>query len=159
MPKAEKTIEKSEYLELIEIKDLYQVMVTEGLDVLELKNAERRVKLSRQNDASVIYTPSRHAPTSRVLHGKASSTSEKAAAASGESIKAPLAGVFYRASSPASAAFVKEGDQVQAGQTLCIVEAMKVMNEIKAEKSCKIVKIAAENSRPVTVGQALFWID
>ncbi len=71
----------------------------------------------------------------------------------------PLAGVFYRTPSPTSPPFVKEGDIVDAGQTLCIVEAMKVMNEIKAEKRCCIVKIVAENSRPVTAGQALFHVE
>ena len=80
-------------------------------------------------------------------------------APAGEAITSPLAGVFYRASSPSTPPFSKEGDTVEVGQTLCIVEAMKVMNEIKAEKRCKILKIGAENSRPVTAGQPLFWIE
>ena len=74
-------------------------------------------------------------------------------------IPTPLAGVFYRASSPTSAPYAKEGDVVEPGQTLCIVEAMKVMNEIKAETRCRIVKIVAENGRPVTAGQALFQVE
>ncbi len=74
-------------------------------------------------------------------------------------IVSPLNGVFYRSSSPQSAAFVKEGETVQPGTTLCIIEAMKVMNEIKADSSCKIVQILVENGKSVTKGQALFNCD
>ena len=80
-------------------------------------------------------------------------------AASGETINSPLAGVFYRSPRPDADAFVKEGDQVSNGQTLCIVEAMKLMNEITAERPCKIVKILVENAEAVEEGQPLFIID
>ncbi len=78
---------------------------------------------------------------------------------SGDTIKSPIMGVFYRAPSPTSSSFVKEGDVVAPGKTLCIVEAMKVMNEIKAEVKMKIVKILVENGNPVTAGQDLFVIE
>ena len=92
----------------------------------------------------------------RIAHAAEAAT---ASAATQETIKAPLSGVFYRSNSPTRPPFVNEGDVVEPGQTLCIVEAMKVMNEINAEKRCRIVKITAENSRPVTVEQDLFWIE
>jgi acetyl-CoA carboxylase biotin carboxyl carrier protein len=73
-------------------------------------------------------------------------------------ISSPMAGTFYRAPSPTSSPFVTEGDTVTAGQTVCIVEAMKMMNEIKADKSGKIVKILMENGQPVEKGADLFCI-
>ena len=74
-------------------------------------------------------------------------------------ISSPIIGVFYRASSPQSAPFVKEGDVVDPGTTICIVEAMKVMNEIKTDCRCRIVKILAENTKPVTKNQPLFFVE
>ena len=76
----------------------------------------------------------------------------------GETIKSPLAGVFYRAPRPDSPSFVEEGTSVAPGQTLCIVEAMKLMNEITAERSCKILRILVENAEAVEEGQPLFVI-
>lgn len=80
------------------------------------------------------------------------------AAETGETIKSPLAGVFYRAPRPDADHFVEEGSNVSAGQVLCIVEAMKLMNEITAERSCKIVRILVENAEAVEEGQPLFLI-
>ena len=74
-------------------------------------------------------------------------------------IASPIIGVFYRASSPQSASFVKEGDLVEVGSTVCIVEAMKLMNEIKADCRCRIVRILVENAKPVTKNQPLFYIE
>ena len=77
----------------------------------------------------------------------------------GETINSPLAGVFYRASRPDADPFVSESVQVSTGQTLCIVEAMKLMNEITAERPCKISKILVQNGEAVEEGQALFLIE
>ncbi len=77
----------------------------------------------------------------------------------GETINSPLAGVFYHAPRPDADPFVKESDQVTAGQPLCIVEAMKLMNEITAERACKIKKILVENAEAVEEGQPLFIIE
>lgn len=74
-------------------------------------------------------------------------------------ITSPLAGVFYRAPSPGAPPFVQEGDTVSPGQTLCIVEAMKLMNEITAEAPCRVVKILAENGKVVEPGQELFKVE
>ncbi|OGK12410.1 MAG: acetyl-CoA carboxylase, biotin carboxyl carrier protein [Candidatus Riflebacteria bacterium GWC2_50_8] len=73
-------------------------------------------------------------------------------------ILSPMAGTFYRAPSPTSEPFCKEGDIIKAGQTVCIVEAMKMMNEIKSDKAGKIVKIMIENGKPIEKGAALFQI-
>ncbi len=76
----------------------------------------------------------------------------------GQVIKSPLAGVFYRAPRPGSPPFVEQGQQVSPGQALCIIEAMKLMNEIPAEQTCTILKILVENAQVVESGQALFEI-
>jgi acetyl-CoA carboxylase biotin carboxyl carrier protein len=156
VPKEEKA-EKPENPELQPIRDLYDLMLEKGLDAVELKDEDSRVKLTRRFAAS---------PSSPVAVSHASHTSKPvkpadpvAAPSSAQTIPTPLAGVFYRASSPNSPPYSKEGDVVEPGQTLCIVEAMKVMNEIKAEVRCKISKIVAENGRPVTAGQPLFEIE
>jgi acetyl-CoA carboxylase biotin carboxyl carrier protein len=144
--------------EVAELKELYDVMLEEGLDILELKDEDGRIHLSRQQVMAPSYINlGRGQHASRATSHAPEAPKEIAAAQ--ETIKAPLSGVFYRSNSPTRPPFTKEGDVVEPGQTLCIVEAMKVMNEIKAEKRCRIVKITAENSRPVTVEQDLFWIE
>jgi len=143
------------------LQDLYELMKDEGLDVLELKDESGHVRLVRAG--SVRSAPVFHPQASaRASVGQAPASGIPIPAATTEkrpAITTPLAGVFYRASSPATPPFVKEGDVVDPGQTLCIVEAMKVMNEIKAETRCRIVKIVVENSRPVTAGQSLFLFE
>jgi len=76
-----------------------------------------------------------------------------------EEIVSPLNGVFYRAPSPTSEPFVNEGDTVSAGDVLCIIEAMKIMNEIKADKRCKIIKVLCQNGESVSVGTKLFLVE
>lgn len=143
------------------LRDFYEIMQKENLDTLELKDENSHIRLVRAT--SVRHMPVVHtAPAARHAAPAAPTAAPSSATVvsdSTPSIKTPLAGVFYRASSPTIAPFVKEGDVVDAGQTLCIVEAMKVMNEIKAESRCKILKILVENSRPVKPGQPLFAIE
>jgi len=146
--------------ELEQLKELYELMLEKNLDALELKEEDFHIKLTRRlaglPPGAVLHSahPAHH--TSPAAAVPAAESLEEAAV---PSISAPLAGVFYRASSPTSAPFTHEGDVVSSGDTLCIIEAMKVMNEIKAESTCKIVKILAENGRPVTAGQILFHIE
>lgn len=151
--------------DLEHLKGLYDLMLEKGLDTVELRQNDSIIKLSRSSAGAhgghwIPAQPAYHPPVAGEGPGAAAPASaESAPADSKNSINAPLAGVFYRASSPTTPAFVKEGDVVDPGQTLCIVEAMKVMNEIKAESRCRIVRIAVENSRPVTAGQALFMVE
>lgn len=142
----------SEYHDL---EALYDLMLEEGLDVIELQENGVRIRLTRNPHS---HSPG-SAPSSSAAVFPVAELPSAAIPSSQPSVSTPLAGVFYRASSPTSAPFVKENDVVEAGQTLCIVEAMKVMNEIKAENRCRIVKILAENSRPVTAGQPLFLVE
>ena len=143
----------------------YEEMVKSHLLELEVQTPGGKIALKRLNresrshpmrrrtdflledafDASIHAAPSGSPYPSSVHHLK--------------TINSPIIGVFYRASSPQSAAFVKEGDIVDIGTTVCIVEAMKVMNEIKADCRCRIVKILVENAKPITKDEPLFHVD
>jgi len=152
--------EKPSTSELQQLQDLYALMVSEGLDVIEVKQDDVRIKLSRRPSGVVVHSPGHSASGHSGAPARAAAPAAEAEIPSNlQPIQTPLAGVFYRASSPTSAPFAKEGDVAEPGQTLCIVEAMKVMNEIKAESRCRIVRIVAENSRPVATGQTLFLVE
>ncbi len=158
--KEEKPVKKSLSPDVAPLQELYELMVEKGLDSLEIKDDESRVKLTRKFAASSAGTLVHHAQLPHISRAvSAPDATDQTPVSSAQIIATPLAGVFYRASSPTSAPFVKEGDSVDVGQTLCIVEAMKVMNEIKAETSCRIIKIVAENGRPLTAGQPLFQFE
>jgi acetyl-CoA carboxylase biotin carboxyl carrier protein len=157
VPKEEKSPDKPLNPELQPLKELYDLMLEKGLDDVELKDEDSRIKLTRRFSVASSGPVTVHQASQPGDPAVAAESSP--APANVPAIPTPLAGVFYRASSPTSAPFVKEGDAVEPGQTLCIVEAMKVMNEIKTETRCKISRIIAENGRPVTAGQPLFEIE
>ncbi len=155
--------EESKELTAEEISFYYDEMVRSGLLELEVETPAGKITLRRaQKSADAQLDP-------RLLFRRKSdytlerpeSAPVAAAAlppAPGQTINSPITGMLYRSSSPQAQPFVKVGDSVEAGTTLCIVEAMKVMNEIKAETACKIVKILGENGKPVTKGQSMFQI-
>ena len=143
--------------ELQDLRDLYDWMVREDLESVDIRHGDSRIRLTRAVIAAAVE-PTLH-PHRRSVDRMAEQASASSSSSSLQPIVTPLAGVFYRASSPSSAPFVKENDVVSAGQPLCIVEAMKVMNEIKAESRCRIARILAENSRPVAAGQPLFLVE
>jgi len=117
---------------------------------LEVESAGLRVRVVR-----------RHAPAAAPGALPQAEAVERAAeAVSGTvTIEAPMVGTFYRATSPAAPPFVGEGDTIKEGQTLCIIEAMKLMNEIESKLSGRIVKILVENAQPVEFGQPLFLVE
>lgn len=132
-----------------ELERLYKIMEEAGLIELDVKDAGSRVKFVKQA-SKFITSPGRP---------EAIKQTEIQIPSSLRPVCSPLAGVFYRASSPSSSPFVKENDKVSAGSVLCIIEAMKMMNEIKAEQSCLIKKITAENGKTVQAGQELFLVE
>lgn len=141
-----------------EITFYYDEMVRSNLVELEVETPKGKIVLKRyqkeKDPRMLLRRKTDFAPA------KAEEiSSAKAPASNAPAITSPITGTFYRSASPQSPPLVKEGDTVNAGTTLCIVEAMKVMNEIKAENRCKIVKILAENAKPVTKGQALFYYE
>jgi acetyl-CoA carboxylase biotin carboxyl carrier protein len=143
MPNGKKklaTDDLNEYLRFMEEKNLHE---------LEIKDGDFHVKLVRQSRTPTIADLSHHSAPSKPK-------ADKPVVEDGTPVKAPIAGVFYRARSPQSPAFVNVGDSVTSEQAMCIIEAMKVMNEIVAGASGRVEKILVENGKPVEAGQTLF---
>lgn len=145
-----------------EIKDMINLMNENGLTELEIEKEGVRIKLRKGSsgfEKAIEYV--HHAPANATAPQQASPAA--AAAESKKSntidIKAPMVGTFYRSPSPEAPAYVNIGDTINPGQVICIIEAMKLMNEIKSEVKGKIVDIQVDNAEPVEFGQVLFVIE
>jgi acetyl-CoA carboxylase biotin carboxyl carrier protein len=156
-------------LDISEIERLLAFMDKHHLEQFEFSRGDFRVALKRGWDASSSgAAPQRPVPSAGSTPGRSSTTETQsthaapaAPAAPAEThhiIKSPIVGTFFSAAGPDSAPFVKAGDHVKAGQVVCIVEAMKLMNEIEADVAGVIVKALVENAQPVEYGQPLFSI-
>jgi acetyl-CoA carboxylase biotin carboxyl carrier protein len=152
-------------LDISEIERLLAFMEKHNLEQFEFSRGDFRVALKRGWDGGSAPAPTRSAPSnggaSRQADAPAASATPAAPAAPAETqhiIKSPIVGTFFSSASPDSAPFVKAGDHVKAGQVVCIVEAMKLMNEIEADVAGVIVKSLVENAQPVEYGQPLFSI-
>lgn len=151
----------------MEVKDLKQLikMITEtDITEFEMDNAEEKIVIKRGQRTEIVQMAA--APTymqaPAAMAAPAAAPSAPVAAAvveSGETINSPIVGTFYRSASPEAAPFVEVGQVVEKGQVLCLVEAMKLFNEIEAEFKCKIIKVCAENAQPVEFDQPLFVIE
>jgi acetyl-CoA carboxylase biotin carboxyl carrier protein len=144
-------------VDLKEIKALIDLMQKNGLTAFEMEKDGFRISLAKEAGyaPAMAYAAPPAAPAAAVP-APAAAPSEAAPAASGKEIPSPMVGTFYSSPSPESPAFVKVGQKVTPDTVVCIIEAMKVMNEIKAEVSGTITEVAAENGQPVQFGQALF---
>lgn len=142
-----------------EIKDMINLMNENGLTELEVEKDGVRIRLKKGAggyEKAIEYVMPHHAAQT----GKPTvSPPEKAEKKTGVEVKAPMVGTFYRSPSPEAAPYVNVGDTVGVGQVICIIEAMKLMNEIKSEVKGKIVEIQADNAEPVEFGQVLFVIE
>lgn len=156
----------------MDIKDLKALikMVTEtDITEFEIENPDERIMIKRGSSPEVVHLQSPqmmampqpiHMPSTAPAVAPAATAAPAAAPAEkGDPITSPIVGTFYRAPAPDAAPYVEVGQVVEKGQTLCIVEAMKLMNEIEAEYRCKIVKICKENAQPVEFGDALFLVE
>ena len=140
------------------VKSLYKVMKEEKVE--EIKISSKNMKLHiRRKSYSKHQTQKNSVPTNIIQQDEDAVSSGEINFDNNNTIKSPITGVFYRSSSPTSAMFVKEGDVVNVGSTLCIIEAMKVMNEIKATDKVKIIKILIENGQSVNSQQDLFVVE
>ena len=144
------------------IRRLVELMNEHGLSEVELRHGERRIRLGRATlappSAAPVAAPTAPAAASQVP--KSPAASEAPPEDEGlDVVVSPMVGTFYASSSPDAPAFVKVGDHVEADTTVCIVEAMKVFNEIPAGVSGTIVQMLGENGAPVEYGQPLFKID
>jgi acetyl-CoA carboxylase biotin carboxyl carrier protein len=151
-------------LELKDIKAVIDLMRKNDLSVFEMEKDGFRLKLQKgSGDQPVSSQPAAAAPPAATAAAPASAAGETASAPAKSStplkdIVSPMVGTFYRANSPESPAFVEVGKEVSEESVVCIIEAMKVMNEIKAETKGVIAEIVAENGKPVQFGQVLFRV-
>ena len=156
--------------ELKQIEQLLQFMTEHNLEEFEYSRGDLRIRLRKPSTGVVVQqSRSGYAPEIIVAGGGqgtsgSPTTQTPAGGTDGRSsedlhlIKSPIVGTFYGAPSPGAEAFVKVGSQVEAGQTLCIVEAMKLMNEIESDASGEVIRLYVENGQPVEYGQPLFGI-
>jgi len=151
-------------MDLRKLKKLIDLVQESGIGELEVTEGEERVRISRNGPSPpvVMATPSSTpqatgpgAPPSAAAVG----TPEATPAPTGHTLKSPMVGTFYRSASPGSPAFVEVGQSVAKGQTICIIEAMKLLNEIESDKAGRIKAILVENGQPVEYGQPLFLIE
>jgi acetyl-CoA carboxylase biotin carboxyl carrier protein len=155
-----------------EIKELIETVCQNGITELEVQRAGVRVRIRREVTAapsatSATFTPSASAshvaqPAPLVKDGPATRLQPESSGVGIDEdlvvVRSPIVGTFYRASNPDAEPFVRLGDFVESGRVLCIIEAMKLMNEIESEASGEVVKIYLDNGEPVEFGQALFGI-
>lgn len=154
---------------LAELKELYKFMTEGGLQALELDRKDLRVRLVRKSAPTMpvpvpVYagpSTSLGTPGAQAPSGPAASIPQAptGAPANVTVVKSPMMGVFYRAASPSSPPFAKEGDIVKPGDVICLIEAMKVFNDVKAEFGGKVVKVLLDNGKPVKVGQDIYWME
>jgi acetyl-CoA carboxylase biotin carboxyl carrier protein len=157
---------EEETVDLRKLKKLIDLVQESGIAELEITEGEERVRIARGGAVSVTPHPAGAAPVVTVPPGAAAAAVPATPAAAalaegapeGHVVKSPMVGTFYRAPSPDAKPFVEVGGTVKAGETICVLEAMKLMNEIEADASGTIKAILVENGQPVEYGQALFII-
>ena len=151
-------------MDIRKVKKLIELLEESGIDELEIREGEESVRISRNRGGNAMpmqqtyYAPM---PTAAPVSAPvaAASTGEPAERkAAGHVVRSPMVGTFYRSPSPEAPSFVEVGKQVKAGDVLCIIEAMKMMNQIEADKSGTIEAILVENGEPVEFDQPLFVI-
>ncbi len=152
-------------MDIRKIKKLIELLEESGIAELEIKEGEESVRISRQSSVVQALAPapvpvSAAAPAATApAPAAAAPAAEKPEAESGHQVRSPMVGTFYAAASPTSGPFVTQGQQVNVGDTLCIIEAMKMMNQIEADKSGTVRSVMVENGSPVEFDQVLFIID
>ena len=148
-------------MDLRKLKTLIDLVSESNVSELEITEAEGKVRIVKSMGGVVQqYAPAPMAPAPAQPAGAAPVAELPAPAEpAGHVVKSPMVGTFYRASSPGAKAFAEVGSQVKEGETICIIEAMKILNEIEADKSGTITRILSENGQAVEYGQPLFMID
>ncbi|HGH6186453.1 TPA: acetyl-CoA carboxylase biotin carboxyl carrier protein [Neisseria meningitidis] len=145
-------------MDLRKLKKLIDLVEESGIAEIEVTEGEEKVRITRTIAAAPVYAAPVPAAAPAVTPVAASAPAAPAARDLSDAQKSPMVGTFYRAPGPNAAPFVEVGQQVKAGDTLCIIEAMKLMNEIEAEKSGTVKEILVENGTPVEFGEPLFII-
>ncbi len=144
-------------MDIRKIKKLIEIIEESGIAEIEIKEGEEAIRISRYSatPAPISYAPTM-LPVIATAHASTPLVEEKI---SGHVVKSPMVGTFYRSASPGTKVFVEVGQSVLSGDTICIIEAMKILNQIEADKSGIITQILVENAEPVEYGQPLFIIE
>jgi acetyl-CoA carboxylase biotin carboxyl carrier protein len=152
--------ERDDAMDLRKLKTLIELVESSGIAELEIEEGEERVRITRSvaaSPASTVVVPAT-IPSGATLPAALAPPPAAPVESEGHQVKSPMVGTFYRAASPGAKPFVEVGDTVQVGDTLCIIEAMKLMNEIESDKSGVVKQVLAENGQPVEFGQPLVVI-
>ena len=154
-------------MDLRKLKKLIDLVQESGIAELEITEGEEKVRIARGGAVSVVPAGAARVPAALVREGPAppamgaqpaAAAIEPAPGEQGHIVKSPMVGTFYRAASPEAKPFVAVGETVKEGQTICVIEAMKLMNEIEADATGVVRAILVENGQPVEYGQPLFII-
>ena len=155
-------------MDLRKLKTLIDLVSDSNVSELEITEAEGKVRIVKSsphaapmamNAVQYAAAPVANAPAPAQAPLAAEIVAVEPAAATGHTVKSPMVGTFYRSASPGAASFVEIGSEVKEGDTLCIIEAMKILNEIEADKSGKVSQILCENGQAEEYGQAMFIIE
>jgi acetyl-CoA carboxylase biotin carboxyl carrier protein len=145
-------------MDIRKIKKLIEIIEESGIAELEVKEGEESIRISRYSStAAPAVNYAAPAPAAIAIATAPAAAVEEVI--TGHTVKSPMVGTFYRSASPGSKSFVEIGQSVLAGDTLCIIEAMKILNQIEADKSGVVSKILVDNAEPVEYGQPLFIIE
>jgi len=150
-------------MDIRKVKKLIELLDESGIAEIEITEGEESVRISRYSQNAPVYAAPAAAPAAAAPAAAAPVAAPAAAPAeveeTGFEVTAPMVGTFYAASSPGAAPYVQVGDRVNEGDTLCIIEAMKMMNQIEAETSGVVKSIRLQNGEPVEFGQTMIVID
>ncbi len=152
-------------MDIRKVKKLIELLQESDIAEIEIHEGEESVRISRASSQVTVTTPiaaplaaPAAAPAAAAPAAAPTETTEEPEEVSGHQVKSPMVGTFYRAPSPEAKAFVEEGDKVSVGDTLCIVEAMKILNQIESDKAGTVKQILVENGDPVEFNQPMFII-
>jgi acetyl-CoA carboxylase biotin carboxyl carrier protein len=150
-------------MDIRKVKKLIELLEESDIAELEIHEGEESVRISRITQTTTQVVAAAPVAAAPAAPAPVASSSEQAPAGepeiSGHKVTAPMVGSFYRSASPGSAPFVEVGQSVSVGDTLCIIEAMKLLNQIEADKAGTVKAILAENGEPIEYGQTLFVIE
>jgi acetyl-CoA carboxylase biotin carboxyl carrier protein len=151
-------------MDIRKVKKLIELLEESDVAEIEIHEGEESVRISRQSSLSIHAPQMAHMQAAAAVPLQTPPAAAPAAVAEpeqieGHTVKSPMVGTFYRAPSPGSKAFVEEGQQVAEGDTLCIIEAMKILNQIESDKAGTVKKILVDNGQPVEYNEPLFIID
>jgi acetyl-CoA carboxylase biotin carboxyl carrier protein len=148
-------------MDIRKIKKLIEIIEESGIAELEVKEGEESIRISRYSANTVMAAPINYAaaPQTAVHASIATTVAPAEEKITGHIVKSPMVGTFYRSASPGSKTFAEIGQTVKAGDTLCIIEAMKILNQIESDKSGTVTKVLVDNAEPVEYGQPLFVIE